>query len=748
MEGKVPKITVTKNDEAPYLATFSLLPAVKKFLDAAGIEIEMKNISLAGRTLANFPDYLKEDQKVPDDLAELGERVVDDPDLNLIKLPNISAAVPQLKATIKELQSKGYNVPDYPEEPKTEEEKKLHDRYAKVLGSAVNPVIRQGNCIRMVPNPVKESAKKYPELMAGGMPLKEWSKDSKTHVAHMDSEDFYEHEKSVTVEKATKVKIEFTDENGNTSVMKELPLTEGEILDGTFMNVRALQRFYEEQIKDAKKKGILWSLHLKATMMKVSDPVMFGYAVKAYFKDVFEKHAKTFEEIGVNPNNGLADLYLKIQDLPEDKRKEIEADIQAVYDENPPMFMVDSGKGITNLHSPNLVIIDASNPTIIRDGGKAWGPDNKQHDTKIVIPDRCYAPIYKEIVEDCERNGAFDRATMGTVINIGLMAMKAEEYGSHDKTFMAPSNGTFRVVDESGKVLIEHKVEEGDIWRACQVKDIAVKDWAKLGVEQAKRTGYSTIFWLDENRGHDAEVMKKVNEYLKDCDTTGLDIRIMKPQEAMRFTAEKVRKGEHVISVTGNVLRDYLTDLFPITEAGTSAKVLSIVPLLVGGRLSEAGAGGSAPKHVWQLLEEGHSRWDSTAEFTALTSALRFIEEKYNHKKAKVLADTSDKAVTKLLLNKLWPSRKVGEHDNRGEIYYFIRYWAEALAEQDEDKELKEKFEKPAKELAENESKINEELIAAQGHSVDIGGYYLPDEDKIAKVMRPSPTLNAIVDAM
>jgi len=748
MEGKVPKITVTKNDEAPYLASFSLLPAVKKFLDAAGIEIEMKDISLAGRVLANFPDYLKEDQKVPDDLAELGEKVVDDPDLNLIKLPNISAAVPQLKATIKELQSKGYNVPDYPEEPKTEEEKKLHERYSKVLGSAVNPVIRQGNCIRMVPKPVKESAKKYPELMAGGMPLKEWSKDSKTHVAHMDSEDFYEHEKSVTVEKATKVKIEFTDENGNTSVMKELPLIEGEILDGTFMNVRALQKFYEEQIKDAKEKDILWSIHLKATMMKVSDPVMFGYAVKAYFKDVFEKHAKTFEEIGVNPNNGLADLYLKIQELPEDKRKEIEKDIQAVYDKNPAMFMVDSGKGITNLHSPNLVIIDASLPTIVRDGGKAWGPDNKQHDTKIVIPDRCYATSYKEVIEDCKKNGAFDRGTMGTVINVGLMAMKAEEYGSHDKTFMAPSNGTFRVVDESGKVLIEHKVEKGDIWRACQVKDIAVKDWAKIGVEQARKTGYSTVFWLDENRGHDAEVIKKVNEYLKDCDTTGLDIRIMKPSEAMRFTAEKVRKGENVISVTGNVLRDYLTDLFPITEAGTSAKVLSVVPLLAGGLMSEAGAGGSAPKHVQQLLEEGHLRWDSTAEFTALTSALRFIEEKYNHKKAKVLADTSEKAVTKLLLNKLWPGRKAGQHGNRGEIYYFIRYWAEALAEQDEDKELKKKFEKPAKELAENESKINEELIAAQGHPVDVGGYYLPDEDKAAKVMRPSPTLNAIVDAM
>ncbi len=745
MEGKAPKITWTKVDEAPYLATFSLLPAVEKFLDTAGIEIDVKDISLAGRILANFPDYLNEGQKVPDDLAELGD-LVNKPDTNIVKLPNISASMPQLKDSIKELQSKGCNVPDCPDEPKTEKEKKILDRYEKVSGSAVNPVLRQGNNIRMIAKPVKESARNFPQLM--GLPLQEWSKDCKTHVAHMDGEDFYEHEKAVAVEKATKVRIEFIDENGNTSVMKEVPLIEGEILDSTFMNVRALQKFYEEQIKDAKKKGILWSLHLKATMMKVSDPVMFGYAVKAYFRDVFEKHAKTFEEIGINPDNGLANIYLKIQKLSEDKRKEIEADIQAVYDKNPPLFMVDSGKGITNLHMPNLVIIDASLPNIVRDGGKAWGPDNELHDVKVVIPDRCYARMYKEIIEDCERNGAFDRTTMGSVIDIGLMAMKAEEYGSHDKTFMAPSNGTFRVVDESGKVLMEHKVEKDDIWRACQVKDIAVKNWAQIAIDQARATGYPTIFWLDENRGRDAEEIKKVKEYLKDHDTTGLDLRIMKPQEAMKFTVERVRKGENAIAVTGNALRDYLTDLFPILEVGTSAKVLSIVPLLAGGSLSEAGAGGSAPKHVQQLLDEGHLRWDSAAEFTALTSALRFIEKKYNYKKAKVLADASEKALSKLLANKQWPSRKVGQLDNRGEHYYFIKYWAEALAGQDEDKELKKKFEKPAKELAENESKINEELLAAQGHSVDINGYYFPDEDKATETMRPSSTFDAIVDAI
>ena len=745
MEGKAPKIIWTKIDEAPYLATFSLLPAVEKFLDTAGIEVDVKDISLAGRILANFPDYLREEQRIPDSLAELGD-LVNKPDTNIVKLPNISASMPQLKDSIKELQSKGCNVPDCPDEPKTEKEKKILDRYEKVSGSAVNPVLRQGNNIRMIAKPVKESARNFPQLM--GLPLQEWSKDCKTHVSHMGGEDFYEHEKSVTVEKATKVRIEFTDENGNTSVMKEVPLIEGEILDSTFMNVRALQKFYEEQIKDAKEKGILWSLHLKATMMKVSDPVMFGYATKTYFRDVFEKHAKTFEEIGINPNNGLADIYLKIQKLSEDKRKEIEADIQAVYDKNPSLFMVDSGKGITNLHMPNLVIIDASLPNIVRDGGKAWGPDNELHDAKVVIPDRCYATMYKEIIEDCKRNGAFDRTTMGTVIDIGLMAMKAEEYGSHDKTFMASSNGTFRVVDESGKVLMEHKVEKDDIWRACQVKDIAVKNWAQIAIDQARATGYPTIFWLDENRGHDAEEIKKVKEYLKDHDTTGLDLRIMKPQEAMKFTVERVRKGENAIAVTGNVLRDYLTDLFPILEVGTSAKVLSIVPLLAGGSLSEAGAGGSAPKHVQQLLEEGHLRWDSAAEFTALTSAIRFIEKKYNYKKAKVLADASEKALSKLLANKQWPSRKVGQLDNRGEHYYFIKYWAEALAEQDEDKELKKKFEKPAKELAKNESKINEELLAAQGHSVDINGYYFPNEDKATEAMRPSSTFNAIVDAI
>ncbi len=747
MEKRKPLITWTKVDEAPYLATFSLLPAVEKFLKAADIDVEVKDISVAGRILANFPDFLREDQRVPDDLAELGERVFNDPYVNIVKLPNISATVVQLKDAIKELREKGYNVPEYPDEPQTEEEKKIQERYSKVTGSAVNPVLRQGNNIRAVPLPVKESARKYPDEMAG-LPLKDWPSNSRTHVSHMDGGDFFEHEKSITSEKDKKIRIEFVDKEGNVQVLKEIDLTEGEVFDGTFMDVRKLQEFFEKEVEDAKEKGVLWSVHLKATMMKVSDPVIFGYAVRAYFKDLFEKYGDLLKEIGFKPSEGLTGLYSRLDKLPEDKRKLIEEEIQKIYEKNPPMYMVDSNKGITNLHSPNLVIIDASIPPIIRDGGKAWGPDGKPHDVKIIVPDRSYATMYKEIVEDCKRNGKFDRATMGSVMNIGLMAMKAEEYGSHDKTFFAPSEGKFRVVDEDGNVLIEHEVREGDIWRGCQVKDIAVKSWVDIAVEKARETGNTTIFWLNKERAHDAELIKKVEKYLKNHDTSGLDIRILAPQEAMKVTVEKVRKGENVIAVTGNVLRDYLTDLFPILEVGTSAKVLSVVPLLNGGRLVEAGAGGSAPRHVWQFLEEGHLRWDSTAEFTALIEALRFIAQKYDYPKAKILADTAEAALTKLLLNKLWPSRKVGELDTRGEHYYFIRFWAENLANQDEDKDLKEKFSGPAKELAEKEKQILDELLKAQGHPVDIGGYYFPDEEKVAKEMRPSPTLNAIIDSM
>ncbi len=742
---KKPTIIWTKTDEAPYLASFSLLPIIEQYVKAADIGVVVKDISLAGRTMAAFPEYLGEGQRVPDDLAELGE-LVNRPDSNIIKLPNISATVPQLKDTIAELRKKGYMVPEYPEEPKTEEEKKIKERYAEVLGSAVNPVIRQGNNIRSVPPPVKESAKKHPNLM--GLPLKEWPKDSRCHVSYMSHGDFYENEKSVTLEKDTTVKIEFVDESGNVTVLKEVPVTEGEILDGTFMDVKALQEFFEEQLEDAKRGGVLFSLHLKATMMKVSDPPIFGYAVKAYLKDVFEKHGKVFEEIGVNPNNGLGDLFDKLQKLPEDKRKEIEADIKAAFEKNPDLFMVDSDRGITNLHAPNLVIIDASMPVIVRDGGRAWGPDGKLHDAKAVIPDRSYAKAYEEIIEDCKKNGAFDRTTMGTVINIGLMAMKAEEYGSHDKTFQAPANGVFRVVDGDGNVLMEHKVEKDDIWRACQVRDIAIKDWVKLAVEVGKSKGYPVVFWLDENRAHHAEQIKKVKRYLQDHDTEGLEIHIMSPAEAMKFTCQQVRKGGNAIAVTGNVLRDYLTDLFPILEVGTSAKMLSVVPLLAGGILVEAGAGGSAPKHVQQLLKEGHLRWDSLAEFTAVAASVEHIAKKYDHKGAKVMLDAINYGITEVLNNGKWPSRKVGELDTRGEHYYFALYWAKALAEQNEDAELKAKFAGVYEQLAENEAKINEELLAAQGRPVDIDGYYFPDEEKAKREMRPSPTFNAIIDSI
>ena len=740
------EIIWTKVDEAPYLATFAFLPPVKKILEKANINITVKDISLPARVLALFQDYLREDQRVADDLAELGELVLKDPSIDLVKLPNISATIPQLTDTINELQKKGYNIPNYMEEPKSEEERNIKERYSKVTGSAVNPVLRQGNNIRMIPNPVKESAKSFPDSM--GLPLKEWKSDCKSHVSHMEKGDFFDNEKSFTTSSNQDVKVIFRDASGNSKELKKIPLLEGEVLDSTYMSVKNLEEFYDKQLQDAKEKGVLWSVHLKATMMKVSDPIIFGYAVKRYFKDVFDKYESVFNEIGFKPEYGLNSLYPKLDNLPKDSREDIERDIEAVYKKNPPMMMVDSEKGITNLHSPNLVIIDASLPPIIRDGGRTWGPDNKLHDVKVIIPDRCYAPMYGEIIEDCKQNGAFDRKTMGSVINIGLMAMKAEEYGSHDKTFMAPTDGKFEIIDENGNVLMEHIVDKGDIFRACQVKDIAVKNWIKLALEQAKSTGYSTVFWLNEERAHDAQLIKKIEEYLSDKDASDVDIRILKPQEAMKFTIKKIRNGENVIAVTGNVLRDYLTDLFPILEVGTSAKVLSIIPLLSGGRLIEAGAGGSAPKHVWQFLEEGHLRWDSTAEYTALTSALRFIEEKFGYKKAKILADASEKAITKMLLNKQWPSRKVGELDNRGQHYYFIRYLLEALAEQNEDNKLKELFKKAAKELVDSEKIINDELLSAQGKPVDIGGYYFPDGDKVKKSMNQSDTLSKIIDAL
>jgi len=742
MAGKA-KIVWTKTDEAPYLATFSLLPIVKAFLKHADVDVEVRDISLAGRILATFPEYLKEDQRVSDDLAYLGE-LVNKPEANVIKLPNISASVVQLKAAIKELQEKGYNVPDYPEEPNDEKEKEIHDRYAKVLGSAVNPVLRQGNADRRLPKAVKEFAKKYPDSM--GLPLQEWPEGSKTHVAHMDGGDFYENEKSITTDREMDIRIEFVDENGNKQILKELHLLKGEVFDGTYMNVGKLRKFYEEQIKDAKDKEVLLSLHLKATMMKVSDPVLFGHMVEVYFKDVFEKYKKEFEELGVNPNNGLGDLYARIQKLPENKRKEIEADIEKIYEKNPELAMVDSRRGITNLHAPNLIIIDASMPPMIRDGGRMWGKDDQLHDTKAIIPDRCYATMYKEVVEDCKRNGQFDRTTMGDVSNVGLMAMKAEEYGSHDKTFILPANGTVRVVDENGNVLMEHEVEKGDIWRGCQAKDEAIKDWVGLAVRRAKATGYPTIFWLDENRAHDAELIKKVREYLKDYDTEGLDIRIMKPVEAMRFSLERIRKGLNTISVTGNVLRDYLTDLFPILEVGTSAKMLSIVPLLAGGGLFETGAGGSAPKHAQQLIEEGHLRWDSLGEFGALFASLEFIGQKYSNKRAEIMAKAMDEAMADILANQKWPGRKVHQLDTRGEHYYFARYLAEALAKQNEDEELRKTFEPIAKKLAENEEKIIKDFDEVQGRSYDLNGYYWPNETVVEQVMRPSKTLNQIVD--
>jgi isocitrate dehydrogenase len=736
------KIIYTKTDEAPMLATYSLLPIINSFTKAAGVAVELRDISLAGRILAVFPEYLTPEQKQPDALAELGE-LAKTPEANIIKLPNISASIPQLKAAIKELQSQGYKIPDYPEDPKNDREKDIKARYDKVKGSAVNPVLREGNSDRRAPLSVKQHARKHPHKMGP------WTPDSKTHVAHMTKGDFRSNEKSLTVEQATDARIEFVGQDGKVTVLKpKVTLQAGEIIDGTFMSARALREFIEQEIEDAKKQGVLFSVHLKATMMKVSDPKIFGHVVSVYYKDVFEKYKDVFQKLGVDPDNGIGDVYEKIKALPEEQRKAIEADIQAVYQKRPPLAMVNSDKGITNLHVPSDVIIDASMPPVIRDSGKMWGPDGKLHDTKAVIPDGSYAPIYKEIIEFCKKNGAFDPKTMGSVPNVGLMAQAAEEYGSHDKTFKAPGNGTIRVVDASGKTLLEHRVEAGDIWRMCQVKDAAIQDWVKLAVNRAKATGAPAIFWLNKNRPHDAELLKKVNRYLTDHDTKGLDIRIMPPAEAMRFSLERMKEGKDTISVTGNVLRDYLTDLFPILEIGTSAKMLSIVPLLNGGGLFETGAGGSAPKHVQQFEEEGYLRWDSLGEFLAMAASLEHLAKVAGNKTAKILADTLDRANAKFLESNKSPARKVGEIDNRGSHLYLALYWAQALAEQTEDKNLAAKFAKVAKQLEENEAKINAELLAAQGKPVDLGGYYHPDDAKASKAMRPSPTLNAIIDAV
>jgi isocitrate dehydrogenase len=741
---KPSKIIWTKVDEAPALASYSLLPVVQAYTGSAGIEIETRDISLAGRIIANFPDHLTEAQKIPDELARLGE-LTKVPDANIIKLPNISASIPQLQSAIKELQGRGYDIPDYPEEPKDDAERALQKRFAKCLGSAVNPVLREGNADRRAAASVKKFAQKNPHKM-----MKPWPESgSKARVAFMNNGDFYGSEKSITLERPTDVNIEFVAADGKTTVLKEkLALLKGEVIDTAVMNVAALRAFYAEQIEAAKKDGVLLSLHLKATMMKISDPIMFGHAVSVYYKEALDKHADTLEAIGANVNNGLADVLAKLDRLPAEKRAEIEADIAAVYTTRPALAMVDSRKGITNLHVPNNVIVDASMPNVVRDGGRMWNKDDQLQDTIAMVPDRSYATMYAEIIEDAKKNGQFDPATMGSVANVGLMAQKAEEYGSHDKTFEAPADGTIRVVDASGAALLEQKVETGDIFRMCQAKDAPIRNWVKLAVSRARATGSPAIFWLDENRAHDAEIIKKVKAYLPDHDTTGLDIRIMKPVDAMNFTLKRVRGGEDTIAVTGNVLRDYLTDLFPILELGTSARMLSIVPLMNGGGLFETGAGGSAPKHVEQFLKEGHLRWDSLGEYCALVPSLELVAEKTGNEKAKILADTLDEAIAMYLENGRLPSRKVGEIDNRGGTFYLALYWAQALAAQTRDLDLQARLTGVAKALAQNEEKIVAELLAAQGSPVDLGGYYLPDETLTARQMRPSSTFNAIIDAM
>jgi isocitrate dehydrogenase len=741
---KTSKIIWTKIDEAPALATYSLLPIIQAFTKDTGIEVKTKDISLSGRIIANFPDNLTEEQKIPDNLKQLGD-LAKTPEANIIKLPNISASIPQLQSAIKELQNKGYAIPNYPEEPKKEEEKVLQARFAKVLGSAVNPVLREGNSDRRPAISVKKFAQKNPHKM-----MKDWpDSSSKARVAHMDGKDFYENEKSITLQRACDAKIEFVSKDGNVTVLKEgLSLLKDEVIDTTVMNVAALRKFFAKTIDEVKNEGVLLSLHLKATMMKISDPIMFGHCVSVYYKDALDKHADVLKEIGANVNNGLADVLEKLDRLPAGKKAEIKADIDAVYKKQPALAMVDSRKGITNLHVPNNIIIDASMPNVVRDGGKMWNNDDELQDTLAIIPDRCYATMYQEIIADCQKHGQFDPSTMGNVANVGLMAQKAEEYGSHDKTFEAPANGTIRVVDESGKSLLEQSVEPGDIFRMCQVKDAPIRDWVKLAVKRAKTTGSPAIFWLDENRGHDSQIIKKVNTYLKDHDTASLDISILKPVEAMRFSLERIRRGENTISVTGNVLRDYLTDLFPILELGTSARMLSIVPLMNGGGLFETGAGGSAPKHVQQFLKEGHLRWDSLGEYCAFVSSLELVAQNTGNEKAAILAETLDQAISKYLENAKSPSRKVNELDNRGSTFYLASYWAQTLSKQDKDASLQDRFSRIAKELEENESVIAEELLAAQGLPVDLGGYYLPDVEKSIKAMRPSNVFNSIIDKM
>ncbi|WP_027879699.1 MULTISPECIES: NADP-dependent isocitrate dehydrogenase [Mesoflavibacter] len=734
-----PKIIYTITDEAPALATRSFLPIVKSFTASSGIEIETRDISLAARILAVFPDVLTEEQRVSDDLAFLGE-LAKTPEANIIKLPNISASIPQLRAAIKELQAKGYAVPDYPEEATTEEEKDAKQRYDKIKGSAVNPVLREGNSDRRAPKAVKNYAKKNPHSMGA------WSKDSKSHVATMSHGDFAHNEQSVTLDKATTVKIQHTDNNGNVTVLKDnLNLLEGEIMDATVMSKKALLTFLEEQVKDAKEQGVLFSLHMKATMMKVSDPIIFGHAVRVFFKDVFAKHAETFEKIGVDVNNGFGNLISNLQELPEAEQNTILEDIEAAYNNNPDLAMVDSDRGITNLHVPSDVIIDASMPAMIRTSGQMWNKEGKQQDTKAVIPDSSYAGIYTATINFCKEHGAFDPTTMGTVPNVGLMAQKAEEYGSHDKTFEISTDGKVEIVDTDGNVLTSHDVETGDIWRACQVKDLPIQDWVKLAVTRAKATGWPAVFWLDENRAHDAELIKKVNAYLKDHDTDGLEIHILSPIKATEFTLKRVKAGEDTISVTGNVLRDYLTDLFPILELGTSAKMLSIVPLMNGGGLFETGAGGSAPKHVQQFEKENHLRWDSLGEFLALAVSLDHFSEVNNNPKAKVLGDALDVATEKLLENKKGPSRKAGEIDNRGSHFYLAMYWAEALANQDKDRTLKAQFEPVALTFKAEEKTIIKALNDIQGKSVDIGGYYEPTDELADQAMRPIELFNNIL---
>ncbi len=742
MTNKTPKIIYTLTDEAPALATYSLLPIIKAFSKPANLSVETRDISLAGRILSSFPDFLKADQRQNDDLQELGE-LAKTPEANIIKLPNISASIPQLFEAIKELQQQGYAIPDYPVKPANEKEEDIKSRYSKILGSAVNPVLREGNSDRRVAAPVKIYAQQNPHSMGA------WSKDSKSHVAHMTHGDFYGSEKSYVVPKAGSVSIVLTNKDGQEVVLKSgLELQKDEVIDASVMSTHALREFYETQMQDAKENDVMLSLHLKATMMKVSDPVMFGHAVTVYYKDVFDKYADLFAELGVNTKNGLGDVYAKIESLPADKKAEIKAAIQAVYASRPSLAMVDSDKGITNLHVPNDVIVDASMPAAIRASGKMWGADGKLHDTKAMIPDRCYADVFQETIEFCQKNGAFDVTTMGSVSNVGLMAQKAEEYGSHDKTFILKDSGVVKVIDDSGVVILEHDVEKSDIWRMCQTKDAPIQDWVKLAVNRARATGQPAVFWLDDQRAHDANLIKIVNHYLKDHDTSGLDIQIMSPVEAARYTLARVKKGENTISVTGNVLRDYLTDLFPILELGTSAKMLSIVPLLAGGGLYETGAGGSAPKHAQQLAEEGHLRWDSLGEFLALAVSLEELGHKTNNEKALVLAETLNEATGKFLDHDRSPHRIVGEVDNRGSHYYLSLYWAEALAEQTKDKDLSDKFTDVAKELEEKRTQIVKELSDAQGTAVDLGGYYHPDQQKAIKAMRPSPTLNKIIDSL